>query len=189
MVSQLLGAAALSVQQLDAIAFGRGPGAFTGVRIAAGVAQGLAFGADLPVAPVSTLQALAQGTYRANGAGQVLTALDARMGEVYWGAYSLDSRQRMVAVVTDCIAAATQVPVPESGFWFGAGSGWDSYGPALSKRIGASLRARQGTCFPQAQDIALLAADMIATGQGVPADRALPVYLRNRVADERPDRR
>lgn len=188
MVSQLLAAAELVVQQLDGIAFGRGPGAFTGVRIAAGVAQGLAFGADLPVAPISTLQALAQGAYRAHGAVQVLAALDARMGEIYWGAYGVDERQRMTAMVSDCIAAADQVPVPEGGWWFGTGSGWASDGRTLSERIGKALWGQEGQRFPQAQDVALLAADIIAAGEGVAAEQALPIYLRNRVANERANR-
>ncbi|MFZ0254594.1 MAG: tRNA (adenosine(37)-N6)-threonylcarbamoyltransferase complex dimerization subunit type 1 TsaB [Gammaproteobacteria bacterium] len=185
MVSQLLAAAELVVQQLDGIAFGRGPGAFTGVRIAAGVAQGLAFGADLPVAPVSTLQALAQGAYRARGAAQVLTALDARMGEIYWGAYEVDGRQRMATILSDSIAVADQVPLPKGGGWFGTGSGWESYGRTLSERIGGALWDQEGKRFPQAQDVALLAADTLAAGEGVAAEQALPIYLRNRVASER----
>jgi tRNA threonylcarbamoyladenosine biosynthesis protein TsaB len=176
------------LQQLDGIAFGCGPGAFTGVRIAAGVTQGLAFGADLPVAPVSTLQALALGTYRTNGAAQVLTALDARMGEVYWGAYGVDGRQRMAAVIRDCIAATDQVPIPEGEGWFGVGSGWESHARVLCERIGKALRGREENRFPQAQDVARLAADIIAVGQAVPAEQALPRYLRNQVTDERTGR-
>lgn len=188
MVSELLATAELVLPQLDGIAFGRGPGAFTGVRIAAGVAQGLAFGADLPVAPVSTLWALAQGAYRATGAAQVLTALDARMGEVYWGAYRVDSRQRMAVVLNDCISAAEQVPLPAGGGWFGVGGGWKSYARVLNDRLGEYLLGQDAKRFPQAQDIAMLAADIIAVGGGVPAEQALPLYLRNRVADTRAER-
>nr|VFJ43097.1 MAG: tRNA threonylcarbamoyl adenosine modification protein YeaZ [Candidatus Kentron sp. FM] len=90
-IRTLLSEAALSLRDLDALAFGRGPGAFTGVRIATGVIQGLAFGADLPVVPISSLHALAQGAWRERGEGNVLAAFDARMGEVYWGAYRLDA--------------------------------------------------------------------------------------------------
>ncbi len=188
MVSELLATAELLLPQLDGIAFGRGPGAFTGVRIAAGVAQGLAFGADLPVVPVSTLRALAQGTHRVKGATQVLTALDARMGEVYWGAYGVDGRQRMTEVVKDCISVAAQVPVPAGDCWFGVGSGWESYAQVLSERMGESLVGQAGNCFPQAQDVAMLATAVIAAGGGVPAEQALPLYLRNRVAAARATR-
>ena len=184
MVSRLLAAAELVLQQLDGIAFGRGPGAFTGVRIAAGVAQGLAFAADLPVAPISTLQALAQGAARARRASAALTALDARMGEVYWGAYRIDVRQQMTAVVKDCLSIADRVPVPEGGDWLGIGSGWETHGRALSERVGELLRDCDAKRFPEAQDVAMLAADPIAAGDGVPAAQAFPLYLRNRVADE-----
>ncbi|NNJ83882.1 MAG: tRNA (adenosine(37)-N6)-threonylcarbamoyltransferase complex dimerization subunit type 1 TsaB, partial [Gammaproteobacteria bacterium] len=92
-IEALLSAAALSPRDLDALAFGRGPGAFTGVRIATGVIQGLAFGADLPVVPISSLHALAQGAWRERGEKNILAAFDARMGEVYWGAYQLDTTE------------------------------------------------------------------------------------------------
>lgn len=185
MVSKLLAAAELVLDQLDGIAFGRGPGAFTGVRIAAGVAQGLAFGADLPVAPVSTLQALAQGVYRTNGATQVLTALDARMGELYWGAYRIDERQRAAALVEDSITSADQIPIPNGEEWLGVGSGWQTYGRELSERVGKALRDQLPDRFPQAQDVAMLGADVIAAGKGLSAQQALPLYLRNRVAEGR----
>ncbi len=184
MVSELLAASELILQQLDGIAFGRGPGAFTGVRIAAGVAQGLAFGTQLPVAPISTLRALAQGAYRIQGTGHVLTAIDARMGEVYWGAYGVDDAGRMAAIVNDCVALPDQVRVPHGDHWFGVGSGWQSYHRALSQRVGKALEGHEGKRFPQAQDVALLGAETLAAGNGVGAHEALPLYLRNRVAAE-----
>ena len=105
MVEQLLAKAELSLQQLDALAFGRGPGAFTGVRIATGVVQGMAYGADLPVVPVSTLQALAQRTYHEYCHEHVLAAFDARMNEVYWAAYQLDGSGLMTLIEQELVVS------------------------------------------------------------------------------------
>ena len=109
MLDELLSEAGLSVSQLDALAFGRGPGAFTGVRIATGVIQGVAFAADLPVVPVSTLRALAQRTYNEYNHTNVLTAFDARMDEVYWAAYQLDDNGLMSLVGEEAVLSPDDV--------------------------------------------------------------------------------
>ncbi|HWQ94164.1 MAG TPA: tRNA (adenosine(37)-N6)-threonylcarbamoyltransferase complex dimerization subunit type 1 TsaB, partial [Gammaproteobacteria bacterium] len=136
MVDKLLAEAGLSLSQLDAIAFGRGPGSFTGLRIAAGVAQGLAFGADVPVLPISTLAALAQGAYTDLGATRVLTALDARMSEVYWGVYQINGAGVMELHGAEEVCAPGNVSLPLDGEWVGAGSGWKEYGAALREHCG-----------------------------------------------------
>ena len=186
MLDELLTAAGLRLADLDALAFGRGPGAFTGVRIATGVVQGAAFGADLPVVPVSNLAALAQRHFRENGHRRILSAFDARMGEVYWGAYEIDSNGLARAMGIEQVAMPEQVSVPEGGEWHGAGSGWASYGDALRVRVGENL----GTVTPElvchAEDVAVLGVAGFLEGQAVPAEQALPVYLRDQVAWKKP---
>ncbi|HHO69126.1 MAG TPA: tRNA (adenosine(37)-N6)-threonylcarbamoyltransferase complex dimerization subunit type 1 TsaB, partial [Gammaproteobacteria bacterium] len=181
MVDALLAAAGLSLGRLDALAFGRGPGSFTGLRIAAGMTQGLAFGAGLPVVPVSTLAALAQGTVREQGVERVLAALDARMQEVYWGAYRLHG-ESVVAAGQETVCPPTEVPSPGAGEWTGAGSGWLAWGEALRAATGV------GRVFadqrPQARDIASLAATALAAGGAVAPEQACPVYLRDEVASK-----
>lgn len=184
----LLADAGLPVQQLDAIAFGRGPGSFTGLRIAAGMAQGMAFGADLPVLPVSTLAALAQGTVREQGAQAVLAALDARMQEVYWGAYRRAAGGLVELVAEETVTAPGQVVVPVGDGWSGAGSGWASYAQLLESRCGVAAADIHAGQQPHAADVARLAAAVFERAGGVPAQQGLPVYLRDKVA-EKPGKR
>lgn len=185
MVESLLAETGLSLVQLDAIAFGRGPGAFTGVRIATGLVQGLAFGADLPVVPISTLAALAQGALRIHGASRVLALMDARMQEVYGGYFVLAGEgQVMEAVSTEWVAAPAQMPLPEEGAWFIAGSGWDAYSEAITSRLPFEPVGTDGQLLPHARDVAAIAAREFARSGGVPAEQALPVYLRDRVAEK-----
>jgi tRNA threonylcarbamoyladenosine biosynthesis protein TsaB len=185
MMDGLLADAGLRLSDLDALAFGRGPGAFTGLRIAAAVAQGAALGSELPVLPVSSLQALAQGARRVHGADRVLTALDARMGEVYWGAFAADADGIMRAVLDESVCPPDLVAVPEPGAWHAAGSGWGAYPEVLAARCGMPV-ASDGAALVHAQDVAILAARLFREGAAVPAERALPVYLRNQVAWAKP---
>jgi tRNA threonylcarbamoyladenosine biosynthesis protein TsaB len=185
MVRDLLDESHLALEDLDALAFGRGPGSFTGVRVAAGVVQGLAFGAELPVVPVSSLQALAQGALRETGSERVLAAFDARMGEVYWGAYEAGDDGLMIARVEDCVAAPDAVPVPSVGAWLGVGEGWRSYAEALVARVGDRLAGYQAEHTARALDVAMLARAGYARGESVSASEALPVYVRNQVARKR----
>ena len=185
MMQELLAAAGLSLGDLDALAFGRGPGSFTGVRIATGVIQGAAYASGLPVVPVSTLAALAQGHVRATGARRVLSAFDARMGEVYWGAFEVAGNRALVTAVGDeRVCRPELVPLPPGSGWHGVGTGWLSYGSELQER----LQGRLGATFPQrlcsAEDVALLGVDGFRSGTFVAAADALPVYLRNRVASK-----
>lgn len=181
MVDALLSAADFRLVDLDALAFARGPGSFTGVRIAASVIQGLAFAADLPVVAVSSLQALAQGAADRHGADAVLSALDARMNEVYYGAYVRDEAGVLQAVVAERVCAPGSVDAPDGHSWCGAGSGWAAHAEVL--------RARSGTIGDvyaddsiHAADVAVLALPALARGEAVAAERAMPVYLRDEVA-------
>ena len=182
MLDTLLAEAGITLAQIDAIAFGCGPGSFTGVRIAAGIAQGVAFGADLPVVPVSSLAALAQGAYRDTTATHVLAALDARMGEVYWGAYEYDHHGIMILSGDEGVYPPDQAPIPAEHKWFGTGSGWAAYGAILQTRLTGLLTTCETHRYPHARDIAVLGAEKFKQGSSVKADDAVPVYLRNEVA-------
>jgi len=183
MVDGLLKHHGIAVRALDGIAFGEGPGSFTGLRIACGVAQGLALGAGLPVVGVSTLLALAE----AARSGQAVCCLDARMGEIYHAAYApSDAGWRAVHAPSLC-APADAPPLP-TGSWMGCGSGFAAHAAALSRRYEGRLSAIMPGVFPHARDIARLAAREFEAGRAVSAERAVPVYLRDRVAlrmDER----
>lgn len=181
MVEELLAAAGLPLGRLDGLAFGRGPGAFTGLRIAAGVAQGLALGADLPVAPVSDLAALAQGGFRLHGAKRVLACLDARMQEVYWGAFSAADTGLMQPDGPENLCPPAAVPPPAEGGWLGVGPGWQVYGTVLRARCGDRLTGVETDLLPRARDVATLGAAALAAGQAVLPEQALPVYLRDQV--------
>ncbi|MCX0424033.1 tRNA (adenosine(37)-N6)-threonylcarbamoyltransferase complex dimerization subunit type 1 TsaB [Aeromonas veronii] len=181
MVQAVLEDAGISLSDLDAIAFGRGPGSFTGVRIGISVAQGLAFGAGVPLIGISTLAAMAQGAYRLDGAQQVLTAIDARMNEVYFGRYELiDGRMQLVGdeVVSDPVAL-----VDARGKLAGrvtcVGTGFETYGETLSGL--ADELAESQVRFPAAEDMLPLARAAWLAGEAVPVEQATPVYLRDKV--------
>jgi tRNA threonylcarbamoyladenosine biosynthesis protein TsaB len=183
MMDGLLAEAGLRVADLDALAFGRGPGSFTGVRIATGVVQGAAYAADLPVVAVSSLAALAQGHLRETDRGRVLVAADARMNEVYWAACEIGVDGVMRVVGEEWVRPAAQVPIPAAGDdWEGVGSGWGVHGETLATRLGSRLRQVCATIHCHAQDVARIAAADYEAGLAVPAAAALPVYLRDRVA-------
>lgn len=173
----LLAEAGLVRAQLDAIAFGRGPGAFTGVRLAVAIAQGIALGLDRPLLPVSTLAALAM---RADGPRR-LAAIDARMGEVYLGAFAWDGLA-LQALAAEQVAAPEAVILPEGEGWHGAGTGFAVDGGALGARLQARLVAADAAALPRAADVARLAAAAFARGEGLPPERVEPAYLRNDVA-------
>ncbi|MEW8507500.1 MAG: tRNA (adenosine(37)-N6)-threonylcarbamoyltransferase complex dimerization subunit type 1 TsaB [Candidatus Thiodiazotropha sp.] len=184
MMDEVLAQAQTSLTDLDAVAFGRGPGSFTGVRIAAGVIQGVAFAADLPVVPVSTLAALAQRAYREKGEPGLLAAFDARMGELYWAGYRIGDDGLVVPVIDEQVASAEQVEIPGEGEWYGVGSGWGAYARQLEQRLGTTLLGYKSDIHCSARDVALLAADYFQQGAAVAPELALPVYLRNRVAEK-----
>jgi tRNA threonylcarbamoyladenosine biosynthesis protein TsaB len=183
MVDELLREAATGLRQLDGIGYGAGPGSFTGLRIACAVTQGLAFGADLPVVGVSTLQSIAEQS----GADRVLTVLDARMAEVYWAAYQREG-EAWRAVSEPQLALPESVSVPEGGDWVGAGNGFAALGEVLRPRLIHALLRIDTTLMPDAAAMAPLAAAAFARGEGMDAALAAPIYLRDKVAltvDER----
>lgn len=177
MLGEMLVEAGLTLPELDGIAFGAGPGSFTGLRIGCGVAQGLAFGANLPVVGVSTLLALAQQT----DAERVIACLDARMGEVYYAAYVRHGSGWQIAYEPG-LYKPQEVPSIEGGAWFGIGSGWAAYGDILNVRYAGQVDKNNGQAFPHARDIAALAANEFSAGKAVSAAEAAPIYIRNKVA-------
>jgi len=177
MIDQVINEAGVKLTQLDGIAFGAGPGSFTGVRIACGVAQGLALGASLPVLGVCTLQALAYDA----GHEKIIAALDARMDEIYFAAYRVQNGAwETVCEPTLCLPQ--NAPVLMGTDWYAAGSGFVAQGATLAARFGKQLAGVNATAIPQASAVAQLAAPMFATGQGMDAALAMPLYLRNKVA-------
>lgn len=185
MIDQLLAQGGVSRAQLDAVAFGRGPGAFTGVRIATGVAQGIAFALDIPVAPVSTLAALAHGVWREHGERRIAAAIDARMEEIYWGCYQVEGRGSVALLGAEQVCPPHAATLPAGEGWYGAGSGWATYGAALQERFALRLAGFDAERFPHAHDIALLGATLLQNGQAVSADAALPLYLRDQVVQKK----
>ncbi|HEX9585023.1 MAG TPA: tRNA (adenosine(37)-N6)-threonylcarbamoyltransferase complex dimerization subunit type 1 TsaB [Gammaproteobacteria bacterium] len=181
MIDQTLAESGVTLSSLDAIAFGRGPGSFTGVRIAAATAQALALGADVPVVPVSSLAALAQGVHAENGASRIAAALDARMDEVYWGVYEAGEDALVRASQPERVCAPRALPPLEGGNWTGAGGGWQAYGAELHRKFEGAIVQTLSERHPTAGAAALLAADAYGHGGGVEARDALPVYLRDRV--------
>ena len=179
MIDDLLSASSIRLNQLDSLAFGRGPGAFTGVRIATAVIQGLAMSADCPVVPVSTLAALAQGAI--SGSRQIACAIDARMGEVYWALYQANDKDIMQLVGEESVCLPDFINVPGSAGWFGVGSAWDVYEQTLQDRMGASLLGSRTGDLPSAEAICSLAVDAYQRGEFVDAADALPIYLRDKV--------
>lgn len=180
MVDELLAESGAALAELDGIAFGRGPGAFTGLRIAAGVTQGLAFGANLKVAPVSSLAAVAALVPAA--AGEIVLACnDARMGEIYWAVFQVGADGAVRPLSAEYVSAPGNVGHGAPPATHAAGNALAAY-PGLSERL-ASLGARvHPGIHPRADAIARLGAAMLAAGAGVPAEEAQPVYIRDDVA-------
>jgi tRNA threonylcarbamoyladenosine biosynthesis protein TsaB len=180
MVRALLTEARLGLRDLDGIAFGAGPGSFTGLRIACGVAQGLALGADLPLIGVATLEAMAETARRRTGCTRVIAALDARMREIYFAAYEHDGTRWQDRVAPVVVAPAAAVAPAGSG-WSGVGNGFAAY-PALREHLAAALGPCDEGILLTAVAIGALALPRLAAGEGVPARDAAPLYLRHRVA-------
>ncbi len=180
LVDEVLAEAGWSLRSLDGIAFGAGPGSFTGVRIACGVAQGLAFGAGLPLIPVPTLEALAQAAWRRHAATRVVACLDARMREVYVAAYVRDGgRFRELLAPAVLKPADVVLPDVDGAAWLGVGGGFAAY-PELRAQL--TLGQIDADAVPDARSIGELAQPRLGAGEGVAAADALPLYVRHRVA-------
>ena len=182
MISELLAEAGVEAEDLDAIAFGCGPGSFTGVRIAAGVTQGIAFGLDLPVIPISTLAALSLDAMETTGIDVAYACIDARMNEVYWGIYERDSSGEVSLIGEESVTAAATVNCLAGRAVVGTGSGWMTYPDVLAHRVGDDLSSVLPDRFPRAGYIARLGALNLLRGDEHPAEQAEPVYLRDNVA-------
>jgi tRNA threonylcarbamoyladenosine biosynthesis protein TsaB len=177
MVDALLNEGGIKIMQLDGIAFGKGPGSFTGVRIACGVTQGLALGTNHPVVGVCTLEALAE----ASGKLRVIAALDARMGELYHAVYE-KLNEALITVSEPCLCKPEDAPPVSGKDWFGIGSGFAMHGVVLDHRYAGQLQSIDGAAIPQAAAIATLGAAQFKLGLGADAAAALPLYLRDKVA-------
>ncbi|MET0964458.1 MAG: tRNA (adenosine(37)-N6)-threonylcarbamoyltransferase complex dimerization subunit type 1 TsaB [Noviherbaspirillum sp.] len=177
MVQALLSEAGIRLSDCDAIAFGSGPGSFTGVRTACGVVQGLAFGAGLPVAPVGTLEAMAQACRELTGADDVLCILDARMAEVYWAQYRHGPGGWQAVAAPQLSAPAAVMPI---GPVLACGNGLSAYSDAFAGR--AFMAGAQPGIMPHAAQVATLARLAVARGETLDAAAAQPLYLRNKVA-------
>lgn len=192
MIDELFAEAQLALSQLDFIAFACGPGAFTGVRLAAAVTQGIAYAHDLPVVAVSSLAALAQGLHREQQAAHCLAAIDARMQEVYWGFYSVDEAGHMQPQCEEQVCQPSAMLLENisqhlSLDWQGAGSGFDQYAQeieAISKKYSINRLVWSPGRLPHALDIAILAQAKYLNGEVLSAKQALPHYVRNQVVQK-----
>lgn len=187
MVDALMAEAELKPAQLDAVALSRGPGSFTGVRIATGVAHGIAFGADVPVVLVSTLAAIAQDFFNHQVEDLSFTAMDARMDEVFWGVHRRNALGLAELVGQEAVTPAQAVDCPEE-YGVGVGSGWAVHGERLQARLGERVQRIVSEIWPRAACIAQLAAFDYGNGLAVPVEQAMPVYLRDKVAKKASER-
>ena len=183
MADALLAEAGLSRHALDAVAVGRGPGAFTGVRLGISLAQGMALALDVPVITVSSLAALALEAPEAPEDDEaILAVIDARMGEVYAASYRRDGDGGLVALDEERVCTPEALLLPEAPHWHVVGSGWATYAQVLGERLTGALRSASGNRYPQARHVAELAAIEFAAGRASAPEHALPVYLRDKVA-------
>lgn len=183
MIDSLLAEAGIKQSDLDGLAFGCGPGSFTGVRIATGVIQGIAFALDLPVVPVSTLAALAQDFFNTNTSNLnvVFSAMDARLGEIFWGVYQRDAQGYAQLIGDEAVTPASLVIAPEL-CGAGIGSGWAIYENELTPRLANKVSYFEAQHLPHARTVAQLGVRGFDQGLAVSAEFAMPVYLRDKVA-------
>ena len=184
MIEAVLAEAGIARRQIGGIAVGRGPGAFTGVRLGISIAQGLALGLDVPVLAVSSLAALAQDAPKdaAYAHATILAVIDARMGEIYAGAFRRGTDGLVISVGNESVGQAGRIILPQSVQCSIVGSGWDAYRDVLSARLSAAPLFADGARYPQAHAVARLAAPQFAAGRAQAPELALPVYLRDKVA-------
>jgi tRNA threonylcarbamoyladenosine biosynthesis protein TsaB len=179
LVENILATTGIKLSQLDAIAFGAGPGAFTGVRIATSITQGLAFAVDLPVIPISSLAALAQRATDKYNFNNILVAVDARINQVYWGGYQLSAKTKTVELaIKEAVSNPENVNITElQTTWLGIGSGWN-----YNLNMNNILAKLVPNDYPDAEGVAKLAMVELAKNNIIAPEQAMPVYLRNKVA-------
>jgi len=183
MADALLAEAGIGRHALDAIAVGRGPGAFTGVRLGISLAQGMALGLDVPVIPVSSLAALAlEAPDDGDADAAILAVIDARMGEIYAASYRRDGSGALQALDEERIGTADSLVLPDAPAWHVVGTGWGTYADTLGARLTGTLRSADGARYPQAVHVAALARQAFDAGLAGAPEQALPVYLRDKVA-------
>ncbi len=184
MMTALLDEAGATIADVDVIAFGRGPGSFTGVRIGVGVAQGIAYARNIPVVGISTLAAVAQTAVDKLTTDRVAVAMDARMGEIYCASYQ--SQNGLVSLVDEeRVCSAEQFKPYSNEKWLGVGTAWRDYHQALSVNFAMTDSDYFTDFYPHAASIIKLAEKQVELGATVSADQALPVYLRNNVAKKK----
>lgn len=176
MVDTLLEKNGIKLNCIDAIAFGSGPGSFMGVRIAAAVAQGLAFGIDRPVIPVSTLQTLAQAAYQKKKSQYVLAGWDARMNSVYWGGYQVDARNIMQPIIPDQVSDPANINWPDKN-WFAVGNAWMIYRSAFKKAVSQA----DIVIYPDAASLTVIANQKYLEGDVLPPEKSESTYIRDQV--------
>lgn len=187
MIDSLMKEAGLQPADLDGLAFGRGPGSFTGVRIATGIVHGIACGLDLQLVPVSTLQAVAQDYFDQHDASLAYVAMDARMGEIFWGVYQRNRQGVAELMGNEAVTPAAQVVFPDcSGV--GIGTAWQVYTEVLLNRLDGRVQAYQADCLPRARAVARLGVLGFSNGLAIPVELAMPVYLRDKVAQTESER-
>jgi tRNA threonylcarbamoyladenosine biosynthesis protein TsaB len=187
MIEAILAEAGTTLSGLDALAASIGPGSFTGVRVSVSVVQGLAFGANLPVVPVTTLETLALQAVR-DGADRALSCLDARMGEVYWGCFSADAERGVAPLAAAAVGPPDSVSLPKGSAWTGIGRGFSAY-PALAALRGLTVVPQHGRALPDARNLVRLGALRFGLGEACDAAEISPLYLRNKVALTEAERR
>jgi len=178
-IEQVLAEAEIGLNALDAIAFSRGPGSFTSLRIGIGVVQGLAWAADLPVIPVSSLAATAQSAFD-EGIGSALVALDARMNEVFTGTFAANSDGIMMPVSQERVCPPAEVRIPEKAGFYAVGIGFDRYDEL--QKLSQQLAGVRTDIWPKASSVLTLARHWLLSNEALPAEQAQPVYLRDNVA-------
>jgi tRNA threonylcarbamoyladenosine biosynthesis protein TsaB len=177
-IQDLLKSAGITISQLDAIAYGCGPGSFTGIRIASSVAQGIAFAANIPVVQISSLAALAQTAYTENQLNKILVAVDARMDEIYWASYVVNSHGLVDLIGQEQLCQPQAIALPEGSEWNGVGDGWLKYEDILVTTLGFKPERIDTTTLPTAKSLLQLAKIKLNQGECLAAAAALPVYLR-----------
>jgi len=187
MIDSLMAEAELKPHQLDGLAFSRGPGSFTGVRISTGIIQGIALGADLPVVPISTLAAISHHFFKTSAVNCAFTAMDARMGEIFWGVYQKNQQGHTELLGEEAVTPAENIIFPEQQ-GVGIGSGWREYPDQLSKCLGGLLQSIEVDHLPRASAIVDLGVAGFHNNQAVPVEKAMPVYLRDKVAKKESER-
>ena len=187
MIDSLLLEANLKPTDLNGLAFGCGPGSFTGVRIATGIVQGIGFALEIPVMPVSNLATVAQDFFDDNNENLVFVAMDARMGEIYWATYQRNASGYAELVGRETVIPASDIEFPDvTGV--GIGSGWKIFSQELLTRLSHRVTRYEVDNMPRARAVAKLGAEGFKQGLAVAAEHAMPVYLRNKVAKKESER-